>query len=504
MAMNLPLPERDRIPDGVAITVLALISLYPFLIACLQSPMLNDDTFITLTYAKNLAAGNGFVFNGTKPTLGTTSPLLALLMAAISRLLPFAPMDRIAVFFTALCWAALPWAFQVWRREWHLRPWQVCVLGAVMAGTGWPQFLGMEAYLFALLLVLALSRWFAGRSFATGVMLGLLTLTRGEGMLAACLLMAGQAFLVILEREASARRSRMRHALWIGCGFLIPLGGWIAYATATFGSPVPNTLAAKQAQVATGIWTRLTADVFRQWLHNWPAEAGFVPWSWRTLWLIVPALGVGWAACCRRRWLCFLVWSGAYVAAYSFLGVSAYWWYAIPLLFTAQLFLGLGLIAGVAFLWNSRWWVAGIPLALALLIVYAAIPLRTTWRRASSSTGDERGPSYQSLAEWFQRNTTPAESLAFIEIGYLGYFTSNPVIDLAGLILPEAVPYVARKDFAHAFWAFEPDYYVYLPDFDWALAAIRANPEFDRRYSPVAELPGPREAGFVIFKRKKS
>jgi len=46
-----------------------------------------DDAYITYQYAKNIAHGHGFVFNvGDQPTLGTSTPLYAGLLALGARL----------------------------------------------------------------------------------------------------------------------------------------------------------------------------------------------------------------------------------------------------------------------------------------------------------------------------------------------------------------------------------------------------------------------------------
>ena len=116
--------------------------------------------------------------------------------------------------------------------------------------------------------------------------------------------------------------------------------------------------------------------------------------------------------------------------------------------------------------------------------------------------GDPRGESYLGLSQWLRENSAQTESIAYIEIGYLGYYTDNQIIDLGGLVLPEITPHIVEGDFAWGFWYYEPDHYVYLPDFYWALAEIRADPDFDERYQVVATLPGPRESDFVIFKRR--
>ena len=68
--------------------------------------------------------------------------------------------------------------------------------------------------------------------------------------------------------------------------------------------------------------------------------------------------------------------------------------------------------------------------------------------------------------------------------------------------MPEVVPHVVEDGFEWAFLNYQPDYYVYLPDFDWALGMIKNRPSFVRDYEPVATLPGPRETDFVIYRRR--
>jgi len=122
----------------------------------------------------------------------------------------------------------------------------------------------------------------------------------------------------------------------------------------------------------------------------------------------------------------------------------------------------------------------------------------------SNYQGDPRGKSYLELSNWFNENTQPSDSIAYIEIGYLGFYTNNRIIDLAGLVVPTIIPYIAEGDFAWGFWHYKPDYYVYLPYFDWAMADIHANPNFDRWYHPIVTLPGPMETDFIIYKRVSS
>jgi hypothetical protein len=45
-------------------------------------------------------------------------------------------------------------------------------------------------------------------------------------------------------------------------------------------------------------------------------------------------------------------------------------------------------------------------------------------------------------AKWVEQNLPPDSALAVHDIGALGYYVQNPLIDLAGLITPEIVPFI--------------------------------------------------------------
>ena len=46
------------------------------------------------------------------------------------------------------------------------------------------------------------------------------------------------------------------------------------------------------------------------------------------------------------------------------------------------------------------------------------------------------------VAQWLDRNTPPGALIAAHDIGAIGYFTSRPILDLAGLISPEVIPFI--------------------------------------------------------------
>jgi hypothetical protein len=46
------------------------------------------------------------------------------------------------------------------------------------------------------------------------------------------------------------------------------------------------------------------------------------------------------------------------------------------------------------------------------------------------------------VAQWLDRNTPPDALIAAHDIGAIGYFTRRPLLDLAGLISPEVIPFI--------------------------------------------------------------
>jgi hypothetical protein len=493
-------PWYRRLLTGLVAAVLLWASALPFYVASKQCGFLSDDTYITLTYAKNIALGNGFSFNGAPATLGTTSPLLALVIGALAALLPNVPVDAIAVYFSAACWTGIVWLFFLFRKIWNLEDWQAGIVGIAVIATVGVACMGMESYLFSFLLVACLTLFFGNRHLFAGFAAGLLFLTRGEGILVFLLLAASKMVEDWRERKVLDVQTA-KTALPLGLGFAVPFLIWLVYALSTFGAILPNTLAAKQAQKQTQIWQPFYREMIRQWLPNWGSLFDVSPLPRRVAWWLLIALG---ALSFRRQrpWQAIGLWITLYVVGYSLLGVAAYPWYQLPILFVLHLFLALGVIRCICFL-QRRIRFAPIMFVLSLAVVwfFAYALASPTLYMAKMYKGDPRAESYMAVSQWLREHTTGDQSVASIEVGYLGYYTDNRIIDLAGLVLPDIVPHIAKKDFTWGFWHYMPDYYLYMTEFDFVLGDIKNNPQFDRSYAPVAAIPRPKVADIVIYKR---
>ncbi|MBI1784674.1 hypothetical protein HYR69_05970, partial [Candidatus Sumerlaeota bacterium] len=131
----------------------AAICLAVFLFSLFFIPIRNDDPYITARYARNLAAGNGFVYNSGERVLGTTSPLLTLILAAAMIPLPAEFALRLV---TAALFAICSAAFWIYGSRFG-QPLAGIAAALIFPAVDWSFLLaGNETPLFTALLLFAL------------------------------------------------------------------------------------------------------------------------------------------------------------------------------------------------------------------------------------------------------------------------------------------------------------------------------------------------------------
>lgn len=178
--------ERLRANGAFVGTATALLVLLPLLLTF----YVVDDAYISFRYAKNLADGHGFVFNVGTPVEGVTNLLWTLLLAAAFEV---GVIARWGVERFVIVAGLLIGLVALWRTDCIMRGlgvgWGVR-LGALLllAATTdlWLSLTnGLEAALFAFLLVETLFQTLIRERFAIGALTGLLCFaTRPEGLLA--------------------------------------------------------------------------------------------------------------------------------------------------------------------------------------------------------------------------------------------------------------------------------------------------------------------------------
>ena len=418
-----------------------------------------DDAWIHQTYARNLARYGSFAFVPGQPSAGSTSPLWSLLLSLgyvlrlDYRLWAFL-LGALSLYLTGLLvyrlgerlfpfWPQLPLVAGLFCvLEWHL---------------AWAALSGMEISLFCLLALLLMTRRGRGEGgFALGLLGGLLTLTRPEG-----LMLVGLVALATLAEEREGGKA-IRSLGGMALGLALPLAPYFAFNLLTTGCLFPNTFYAKQAEyrelvITLPIWARLLR-VLRPTLVGAQVLLipGFVYEAVQSLRRIA-----------EREYapLLPLAWWGATAMAYALrLPVDyqhgRYLMPVIPVFVLYGLagsFRLLGLLpAGFARRVLSRGFTASLSLLLLAFVLLGARAYATDVRIIESEMVE--------VAKWLRDNTPPGSLVAAHDIGAIGYWAQRPLVDLAGLVTPEVIPFIRDEESLLAYLeARRPDYLVTFP-----------------------------------------
>jgi arabinofuranosyltransferase len=415
-----------------------------------------DDAWIHQTYARNLALHHQLAYNPGEPSVGSTSPLWTILIAPAYGL----PLDyRIWTYLLGAVLLALT-GWITYRLASTLFPEDPVT--PVLAGAfcmlewhlAWAAFSGMETVLFIFLSLLAMEQYLAGgRPFLTGLVIGLLTLTRPEGTLLLALLVSDT---LLRRKRGKVPLTWARSATSVGLlllGFFIIVTPYLILNLSVTGNLFPNTFYAKQAEyhgvIATlPLWTRWTQMVAVTLVG---AQVLLVPGYVYAVYRIVT----------RRQWQAIvpLAWWFAILSSYAIrLPVTyqhgRYLIPAIPIL----------IIYGV---WGTRN-LPGLP-RIVRRVLFISIPvlLLVFWVRGAEQYAIDVRIIDSELSEtgqWISANTAPEALIAAHDIGAIGYFSGRVLVDTAGLITPEVVPFITDEAKIMAFLEDrEVDYVVIFP-----------------------------------------
>ena len=470
------------------LALLLLCSVWPLYAGLSTWENQGDDTYITLTYSKNLANGHGFSYNGSLPSLGTTSPLFALLIGALAYVFNGIDTAFLGVMVSVLCWLAAAWAIYLGHKALSLTPSQASIVGAAVLMGGWWS-LGNEFYPFQLLLVLAVIAANASRCALAGVLTGCLFVMRGEGALLLPLLVLFR-WAIHIRRWRECKRDMFWDAAWLTAGFASVFCIWGAYSLHTFGSVFPDTLQVKLSQRRLGFETALENKLLL-WSRYWWFRPGYdwLSWLYRGL-----SIAGGISIVLRHRNLApLLLWPATYLGAYIAIRVPAYFWYQYSAYFIWVMLVGLGTAHCMHVLTRSTNRYARVAGgACSVLLIFSVLALHVWVRPLWPYGRDPRAPGYRQLCSWLNDNVDKNGTVAVAEVGYVGYFSDLRVADLMGLTSTELQPYAMNGDFLGGFMAVSPEVYVdrVVPNIPF-LECIRNSGFLAREYRKAATIHDP-------------
>jgi hypothetical protein len=393
-----------------------------------------DDAWIHQTYARNLVVYREWSFIPGQPSAGSTSPLWTVILA-LGYLLSINPYvwtylaGGILLLILGLlgkeAFAALAprrskrawWAGFLIVLEWHLV---------------WSSASGMETLLYTVLAFLALTLLVRSPQSwpLVGIVIGASVWTRPDGIT----LLAPAGLALLLVEPTWKKRIR---AIWkTGLGFALLFIPYLFFNHLLGGSWWPNTYYAKQAEYAILQGQPLWARFFKLWQEPLIGVGSL---------LLPGAVLLVWQKAHKGSLphLLGLFWATLYLGLYAWrLPVSyQHGRYLIPMM--AVLY-----IWGFAGLMNwaqtdaksmlkrviSKAWLVS---AGALLLLYWIMGAR-------AYAGDVAFIQSEMVitAHWVADHTEQNALIAAHDIGALGYFGQRQIIDMAGLVSPEVIPFI--------------------------------------------------------------
>lgn len=411
-----------------------------------------DDAPITYRYAENLARGAGYVYNAGEWVQGTSTPLYTLLLAAPAWL-GITPERSSAALNLLGTGATLALVYAtVWRVTRGAWPAGLLAVAVLMLQVSFLRYssAGMETPLYAALIMAALCA---------------LAWVRPPGASepaprvdAAALLAAGFAALALLARLDGLAVGgavlltlliQRRRLPWVeGALYLLIAAPWFIWATLAFGSPLPQSMLAKQGHLVND-------QSSRYWI--WGYTFGGEAVATRYLWAFVPVGVAQLAGDARARvWLpAPLLWLAAYFAAYTLVGIPFYEWYLAPVYPVLALLAGVGMWA----LWplvrglqlRPAW--LNPPLHLLLYGLFVAALLVPGINVARGGVDgflvylNELEVSRVVAGEWLREHAPPESKVMTGAIGHIGRASDLYVIDGAELVTPGGQARMGEADY---------------------------------------------------------
>jgi hypothetical protein len=414
-----------------------------------------DDSWIHQSYGRNLGLSGEWSLIPGQPSAASTAPLYTVLLAVGYAIrIPYAVWTHV-LGVLALWGIGVAGANLADRIAPNLR-YSGLLAGFLLVTTWqlvWAAASGMETALFAMwVTLLPLLAWRETdedrsrdarltllRGFVFGAVAALAVLTRPEGIVMASL--CGLALLIVRPAGSGL------FVIWVvgaavGFGLFITPYLWLNLTLA--GGLLPNTSAAKQVQheplLALPFYTRLWEMFLPLFIGG---QVFLIPG------ILAYLVGTG-RDPNTRPWLrqVLPLWLLGLVALYAARLPASYQHgrYVMPALPALVIIGSIGLRhlvkMGRTQLIGRVLTQTALMAAIVSFVVMAVGVGPGVYARDVAVINEEMVAS----ARWIDENISPDEFLAIHDIGAVAYFTPRPILDIAGLVSPEAIPFINEPD----------------------------------------------------------
>jgi hypothetical protein len=422
-----------------------------------------DDAWIHQTYARSLERGGGWSFTPGVPSAGATAPLWVLLLVP-GYWFGFSPFTWIAILAVIQLWAVGALGMRAWRLMDLGEGWWGWLAGILLILEWhliWAALSGMETLLYGLIalsvicLLLRITRKASPQLwlwFVLGAIVGGSVWIRPE----AVTLLGPIGFVALLNAEKPMPQ-RLRHLAIAFLGFLVLFAAYLLFNQWLAGSWWPNTFYAKQAEYEVLQTIPLLTRLLNQFS---PLMAGvlaaLIPGFIANIYFSIKQRS--WVALSGTLWVLGHI--GMY--AYRLPVIYQHGRYVIPVvpLFVLLGFAGfyqiINLISNQRIQWIiSRVWGGVIT---GVLVLFWFLGMQSYLDDVSMIDGE-----MVLTASWLEANTSEEELIAAHDIGAIGYFTQRSILDLAGLVSPDVIPFI--RDESELAWFMDQECPRYLVTF---------------------------------------
>lgn len=483
----------------IVIIIAFTLALVAIIARLLPGPRTIDDAFITFRYSRNIVEGQGFVYNIGTPSLGTTTPLFTLLMAAISAITGGQNFQWYAIIVSAIADAITCVLLYLITRRLTGNDWLSAAPGllwtispaSVTFAVG-----GMETSVNILWMVSATAAYvllpindvpvgeglrpsrFNRRQILIGVLAALGFLTRIDAALWIGPLFLFQLVDVLRAGKGKSILQRIPWQTWLA--FVIVLLPWFAFSTVYFGSPFPRSLSAKTVAYVMPPGTALITLIqnYSTPFFEDSTIKGIGLFALLIIYLILSLIGILFTARRLPRLLPFLFYPWIYITVFSIANPLIFRWYNAPPLPALCLSIFTGVWAVISGLSTGR---ADVEIVqtefgkvarkkavtdtnpqpakpsrlLPVVGVISLLWLFTSvhgWVLHPDHGLDRPAPQmawhkielyYQEIATQLrdEYGVTPQTLVASGDIGVIGYFSRATILDTVGLVTPAVSKY---------------------------------------------------------------